>query len=233
MMFIGNIIAFTGSTIPEGYLECDGAALSRSDYADLFDVIGTTYGPGDGSTTFNLPNLSGKVSMGVSNNHSIGSTGGEDNHILLPSETPEHYHEIPAHTHENTFSVKTPSLSHTITQPVVTYTKLNGTKQGRPITSQRTPYKSVATATMTRSTNLAIAAHSATACTVTGGITDCPAFDTETTGGGGAHNNMMPYLAVKYLIRYGTPVPIEPGMLMYNGCCVVTAGGGYITGKTV
>lgn len=232
-MFIGNIIAFTGSAIPEGYLECDGSAISRLDYADLFDVIGTTYGSGDGSSTFNLPNLSGKVSMGVSNNYLIGSTGGEYSHVLLTSETPVHYHEVPQHTHQNTFSATTPSLSHTITQPVVTYVKLNGAKAGRPIASQRTPYKSVATATMTRSTNLAIADHPATACTVTGGITDCPAFDTESTGGGVAHNNMMPYLAVRYLIKYGIPIPIEPGMALFNGCCVVSAGGGYITGKTV
>lgn len=53
----GIIVPFAGSVIPAGFLLCDGSAVSRTDYADLFDVIGTTYGAGDGSTTFNLPKL--------------------------------------------------------------------------------------------------------------------------------------------------------------------------------
>lgn len=56
----GFISAFAGSTAPSGWLVCDGSAISRTDYADLFTAIGTTYGTGDGSTTFNLPDLSGK-----------------------------------------------------------------------------------------------------------------------------------------------------------------------------
>ena len=54
---IGTIYAFAGNNIPSGYLPCNGGAISRETYADLFAVIGTTYGSGDGSTTFNLPNL--------------------------------------------------------------------------------------------------------------------------------------------------------------------------------
>jgi hypothetical protein len=54
----GTVIWFAGSTAPEGYLLCNGSAVSRTTYADLFAVIGTTYGAGDGSTTFNLPQLS-------------------------------------------------------------------------------------------------------------------------------------------------------------------------------
>lgn len=54
---IGTIFAFAGNDIPSGYLPCNGSAISRTTYADLFAVIGTTYGAGDGSTTFNLPNL--------------------------------------------------------------------------------------------------------------------------------------------------------------------------------
>ena len=52
---IGSVIAFAGSNAPVGYLMCDGSAVSRETYAELFVVIGTTYGSGDGSTTFNLP----------------------------------------------------------------------------------------------------------------------------------------------------------------------------------
>lgn len=53
----GAIMSFGGSVAPKGWLLCDGSEVSRSDYADLFDVIGTNYGNGDGSTTFNLPNF--------------------------------------------------------------------------------------------------------------------------------------------------------------------------------
>lgn len=53
----GSIKPFAGTTIPNGYLLCDGSAVSRTTYAALFAVIGTTYGSGDGSTTFNVPNL--------------------------------------------------------------------------------------------------------------------------------------------------------------------------------
>ena len=51
----GAVMAFAGSSAPEGWLVCDGSAISRTTYADLFAVIGTTYGDGDGNTTFNLP----------------------------------------------------------------------------------------------------------------------------------------------------------------------------------
>ena len=54
---VGSIIAFAGNTLPKGYLLCDGSTISRTTYKDLFDVIGTTYGTGNGSTTFALPNL--------------------------------------------------------------------------------------------------------------------------------------------------------------------------------
>lgn len=61
---IGTIFAFAGNNIPNGYLPCNGSAISRTTYADLFAVIGTTYGGGDSSTTFNLPNLTDKFIQG-------------------------------------------------------------------------------------------------------------------------------------------------------------------------
>lgn len=61
---VGAVVAFAGSTSPAGWLLCDGSAVSRTDYAALFAVIGTTYGSGDGSTTFNLPNLVDKFIQG-------------------------------------------------------------------------------------------------------------------------------------------------------------------------
>lgn len=89
---IGTIVPFAGSTIPDGYLTCDGTAVSRTTYSDLFAVIGTTYGNGDGSTTFNLPNLKGSVLVGLDSSDTdfdmLGKTGGEKTHQLSISELP-------------------------------------------------------------------------------------------------------------------------------------------------
>lgn len=60
----GSIIDYAGSSTPTGYLDCDGSAVSRSTYAALFSAISTTWGAGDGSTTFNLPNLNGRATIG-------------------------------------------------------------------------------------------------------------------------------------------------------------------------
>lgn len=64
-MPVGTYIQFAGSSAPSGYLACDGGAVSRTTYADLFAVVSTTYGAGDGSTTFNLPDARGLVMVGA------------------------------------------------------------------------------------------------------------------------------------------------------------------------
>ena len=69
----GVIIPFAGTSVPTGYLLCNGAAVSRTDYANLFAAIGTLYGAGDGSTTFNLPDARDRVLQGASGKHSTGS----------------------------------------------------------------------------------------------------------------------------------------------------------------
>ena len=71
----GVVQAFAGSTTPQGWLLCDGAAVSRTDYAALFAVIGTTYGKGNGSTTFNLPNLVDKFVEGSATAGTVKSAG--------------------------------------------------------------------------------------------------------------------------------------------------------------
>lgn len=73
---IGAIQAYGGSTAPYGWLICDGRAVSRTTYSELFAVIGTTYGSGDGTSTFNLPDLKGRVIVGESTSYTLGSTGG-------------------------------------------------------------------------------------------------------------------------------------------------------------
>ena len=71
-----TIVPWSDSSVPSGFLECNGAAVSRTTYSALFAIVGTTYGAGDGSTTFNVPDLQDNVPVGKSNNKSLGSTGG-------------------------------------------------------------------------------------------------------------------------------------------------------------
>jgi len=71
-----TIIPWSSASVPSGFLECNGAAVSRSTYSALFAIVGTTYGAGDGSSTFNLPNLSDNCCVGKSNNKALASTGG-------------------------------------------------------------------------------------------------------------------------------------------------------------
>ena len=74
---VGAIKPWTKATAPDGYLLCDGSAVSRSTFADLFAVVSTTYGSGDGSTTFNVPNLQGKMPQGFDGNtYNLAGTGG-------------------------------------------------------------------------------------------------------------------------------------------------------------
>lgn len=71
---VGKIDIFPGSSPPDGFLECDGSAISRTDYADLFSVIGTSAGAGDGSTTFNIPDLRGEFVRGWDNGRGVDSS---------------------------------------------------------------------------------------------------------------------------------------------------------------
>ena len=72
----GTILPWSAASLPTGFLECAGAAVSRSTYSALFAIVGTTYGAGDGSSTFNTPNLADNVAVGKSNNKALASTGG-------------------------------------------------------------------------------------------------------------------------------------------------------------
>lgn len=116
---IGSIQAFAGTTAPTGWFLAFGQAISRATFADLFAVIGTTYGVGDGSTTFNLPDLRGRTIAGVDNmggsaasrlttgtsgitGTSLGATGGDE--------------RVHQHSHANTATFAGTAASHSHTQ---------------------------------------------------------------------------------------------------------------------
>jgi microcystin-dependent protein len=103
----GVIFPHAGNTVPGGYLECDGAAVSRVTYAGLFAAIGGLYGVGDGSTTFNVPDFRGRTLVGAGTgpgltNRVLASQIGEENHVLTVAELAAHAHGVndPTHTHQ-------------------------------------------------------------------------------------------------------------------------------------
>ena len=89
---VGSLIVHAGQTPPEGYFECNGEAKSRTDYAALFAAIGTHYGAGDGSTTFNLPDLRGEFVRGW--DHGRGVDAGRVFGGWQDSQNLEHKHSI-------------------------------------------------------------------------------------------------------------------------------------------
>lgn len=100
----GTVLPYAGSSAPSGWLLCDGSAVSRTTYARLFAVIGTTFGAGDGSTTFNLPDTRGRSVLGAGSgtgltSRALGATGGAETHTLTEDEMPSHTHTQDAHTH--------------------------------------------------------------------------------------------------------------------------------------
>ena len=109
LMPSGSVIPYAGTSTPTNWLLCAGQAVSRATYADLFSAISTTYGVGDGSTTFNIPDLRGRVIAGQddmggsSANRLTGLTGGVDGDVLGGSGGTETHTlstaEMPAHTH--------------------------------------------------------------------------------------------------------------------------------------
>ncbi|HIX16953.1 MAG TPA: phage tail protein [Candidatus Gemmiger faecavium] len=84
----GMIVPYAGAAAPAGWLLCDGSAVSRTTYADLFAVIGTTYGAGNGSTTFTLPDLRGRVAAGANASNALASRAGADSKQIARANLP-------------------------------------------------------------------------------------------------------------------------------------------------
>lgn len=96
----GEIIAYGATAPPAGWLVANGAAVSRTIYAALFAIIGTTYGAGDGTTTFGLPDLAGRFPLGADGTHALGATGGAEtsNALLAHTHTIAHTHNVAGST---------------------------------------------------------------------------------------------------------------------------------------
>ena len=186
----GTIFDYAGSSAPSGYLVCNGAAVSRATYANLFSNIGTIWGVGDGSTTFNLPNLSNAFSYGSGTN-SVGATGGAATVALSTANLPAHSHPVtdPGHTH----TVTDPKHTHTVTDPGHSHTLSSNAAATGAASGGSSGSGSTASAT-TGITNQS-ASTGITNQTATTGIT------TGNTGTGTAVNILPPYAVTLKIIK--------------------------------
>jgi microcystin-dependent protein len=111
--FTGLIVLYAGATVPDGWLPCDGSAVLREQYSALFDRIGTMYGTGDGVTTFALPDLDGRLLVGLNEGDSdfnaLGKTGGAASVTLSKSQVPNASGQFNMHDSANRTAVHTVS----------------------------------------------------------------------------------------------------------------------------
>lgn len=169
---VGVIVEYGGSSAPSGWLLADGSAVSRTTYAALFAVYGTTYGSGDGTTTFNLPDKRGRIGVGKDNMggtsanritgswaDSLGGNSGAETHTLVAN-------EIPAHTHD----------------------EKAGTNPAAGVTDV---YEYNAGGTAGRNVLFGQS-----------GLNSTNKLVTSSVGGGQAHNNIQPSIALNFIIKY-------------------------------
>lgn len=177
----GSVLDFAGSSAPSGYLICDGSLVSRTTYARLYDSIGTAWGVGDGSTTFKLPDLRGRVTLGVGTGSSLtartlAAIGGTETHTLTTSEMPSHTHTQDSHNHTQN--------AHTHSATAYTTSGVNG------VALQAFSNAHAPSAVVTNTVNSTTPTNNATTAT------------NQTTGGDGAHNNMQPFAVLNKIIKF-------------------------------
>lgn len=178
----GTIVQWPGATAPANWMIADGAAVSRTTYASLFAAIGVQYGSGDGSTTFNLPNLKGRVAVGLDSSQTefdtLGETGGAKTHTLTASQIPSHTHTISsdgAHTHTTQIQIWQSN------------NEAGGFGLNSSTSFQNRPAVfSTSTAGQWGSSSAGAHSH--------GGATG-------SAGSDGAHNNLQPYIVLNYIIK--------------------------------
>lgn len=196
---VGALMPYAGATAPAGWLLCYGQAVSRTTYSDLYTAIGTTYGTGDGSTTFNLPDLRGRTIAALDNMggsdaarldwaNTLGTASGSQTHTLQTTEIPSHLHTVdPPATATGSMSA---NWSHTHNS-FYNSDPRTGAQGGDMIA-----YGSNSNAAW-RTVNPGIGAadinHTHTV--------DIAQFNSGNTGSGGAHNNMQPTILLNYIIR--------------------------------
>lgn len=202
-MPIGALVPYAGASAPSGFLLCAGQAVSRTTYADLFDIIGTTYGSGDGSTTFNVPDLRGRGAVGKDDmggsaasrvttagsgvdGATLGAVGGAQNHTLTTAQMPSHTHTQNAHTHVQT------AHYHTVSSVAVA--------SGDHFHNNTSTNKYIATIDEDEWTGSVFSTIAAT--DTTSALNQTETATNQNTGGDGAHNNMQPSIIMNYLIKY-------------------------------
>ncbi len=224
---IGTTFMFAGFIPPEGYILCDGRAVSRQEYKELFDVIGTTWGGGDGSTTFNLPDLRGRVAVGAGHGNGLSSrvlaeVFGTESYILTPAEIPSHTHggstdRAGAHEHPNSEAIESTSgHKHSIS------TENESHEHDYKLGVRGTGWGSITGVQDSRGDTISFyepihitgVDHRHLVTTTADGshthdVTISPEeshghkFTTDGgTGGGQPHGNMPPSLAINYIIKY-------------------------------
>lgn len=223
---VATITAYAGATAPTNWLLCDGSAVSRSTYASLFTIIGTVYGSGDGSTTFNLPNLSqrfplGKASSGTGS--TLGGTGGTIDHTHTGG---SHTHTMANHTHDLANHTHTMAHTHTngslmamigfstadsqlgaIRNGSITFGAAGATYPGsHDILTGGTGYSLGATTPVVPSTPVygtTDGASTSTTSTPSTNTSGTPSTNTTDAGGAVATTgNNPPYLVINYIIKY-------------------------------
>ena len=203
---LGVILPYGGSSPPDiSYLFAQGQAISRVTYSALFALYGTTYGSGDGSSTFNLPNLSYKVPIGPgvssTTTYSLGQIGGEESHTLIVPETPSHTHSgtMGDHTHSASSSPHNHRLFTSATGEDV-----GGRNQDDAFTEK--PHVAVAGEDVGGLLYIYANADGTqliepTSVSVTVGSSSGGSVSLSSTGGDQSHNNMQPFIVLNYIIK--------------------------------
>ena len=182
----GMMGPYAGNVVPNGWLLADGRAVSRFAYSDLYAAIGTTWGAGNGNTTFNLPNTQDRMLIGKPSNEDVGDTGGEREHTLTSDEMPAHSHSAPSHSHP------IPNHSHSFgfTSPRIVIN-----------VSLASEYASGTADALKGETRDTFTISSSTGQGGGGRTSSESGGSTGSRGSGQPHNNMPPYAVVLYIIK--------------------------------
>jgi microcystin-dependent protein len=182
---VGEIKMWGVSSAPTGYLLCNGAAVSRTTYAALFAVYGTTFGSGDGATTFNVPDFRDRMPIGAGSTYALAATGGSATTTISSSNLPAHTHSFSATTGNNNSSL---SHQHNLLGSAGThYVADGGYMQGG---SGSNPWSlgSQDYGTYTTASGDLVHTHSVSGTT-------------GSTGSGTAATTISPYLGIYYIIK--------------------------------